>query len=71
MLSSYCYTVMSIPVMALYRPKSIMDFLFYFFDYYSEFNWETQVLTVKGGINFSERVRLDCDRRPACLHFPP
>ena len=63
MLSSYCYTIMSIAVLHLYRPESVLDFYFAFFDYYSSFDWQSKILTVKGGIDFADKS--------ACPPTPP
>lgn len=38
MLSSYCYTIMSIAIFTQFNPKSVLDFMQMFFSYYSDFD---------------------------------
>ena len=54
MLSSYCYTIMSITIFFLFKPTSTQDFLYKFFSYYSRFPWEAELLTIKGGVPFEK-----------------
>ncbi|GMH90701.1 hypothetical protein TrVE_jg5981 [Triparma verrucosa] len=50
MFSSYCYSIMVLALFSQKSPTTLVEFFEEFFKYYSEFDWERQCLTVKGGI---------------------
>ena len=43
MLSSYCYTIMTVVIFTQFNPKDLLDFFQIFFTYYSEFDWNREV----------------------------
>jgi hypothetical protein len=69
MLTSYMLTLMTTAVFSVKNPTSLYDFLNSFFDYYSNFDWGNNVLTIFGAVPQIQFYAEGSQRPDSCYDF--